>query len=214
MLMMTGILGGTFDPIHLGHTHIASQVVTRLGLQRLEFMPCALPVHRGSPHASAQHRCEMIELAIKDTPAFSLNRTELQHSGPSYTIDSLRRIRQSAGFQPAEECLVLILGADAFNGFAGWKAPRQILQLAHLVICCRPGYEVDEELFAEHRVATPEQLWERDVGGILMVAVDAPDCSSSMVRGALKQGFAARQYLTAPVADYIDEHKLYRKECD
>ena len=212
--MMTGILGGTFDPIHLGHTHIASQVATRLALQRLQFMPCALPVHRGSPHASAQQRCEMIELAIEDTPAFSLNRIELQHSEPSYTIDSLRRIRQSADFQSGDDCLVLILGADAFNGFAGWKSPRQILELAHLVICCRPGIELDDDLFASHRVATPEQLRARNAGGILVLAVDAPDCSSSMLRDELQQGLAARQFLSAAVADYIDEHNLYRKECD
>jgi nicotinate-nucleotide adenylyltransferase len=212
--MMTGILGGTFDPIHLGHTHIASQVVTRLGLQRLQFMPCALPVHRGSPHASAQQRCEMIELAIEDTPAYALNRVELQHSEPSYTIDSLRRIRQAADFQPGEDCLALILGADAFNGFAGWKSPRQILELAHLVICCRPGFEVDDDLFAAHRVATPGQLREHDAGGILVLAVDAPECSSSMVRRALQQGLSARQYLSAAVADYIDEHNLYRNKCD
>jgi nicotinate-nucleotide adenylyltransferase len=212
--MMTGILGGTFDPIHLGHTHIASQVVARLGLQRLQFMPCALPVHRGSPHASAQQRCEMIELAIENTPAFSLNRIELQRDGPSYTIDSLRRIRQNAGFRPGTDCLVLILGADAFNGFADWKSPRQILELAHLVICCRPGVEVDADLFAAHRVATPEQLRERNAGAILVLAVDAPDCSSSMVRGVLQQGLSARQYLCAAVADYIDEHNLYRNKCD
>jgi nicotinate-nucleotide adenylyltransferase len=212
--MMTGILGGTFDPIHLGHTHIASQVVTRLGLQRVQFMPCALPVHRGSPHASAEQRCEMIELAIETMPAFSLSRIELQHGGPSYTIDSLRRIRQSDAFQPGEDWLALILGADAFNGFAEWKSPRQILQLANLVICRRPGCEVDDDLFAAHRVATPAQLRELGAGGILVLAVDAPDFSSSMVRDVLQQGLAAQQYLSAAVADYIDQHKLYRKQCD
>ena len=212
--MMTGILGGTFDPIHLGHTHIASQVVTRLGLQRLQFMPCALPVHRDSPHASAEQRCEMIELAIENTPAFSLNRIELQRSEPSYTIDSLRRIRQSDDFRSGEDSLALILGADAFNGFADWKAPRQILQLAHLVICCRPGFEADGNLFAAHRVDSPAQLRERRAGGILVLAVDAPDCSSSLVRAVLRQGLAAHQYLSTAVAGYIDKHNLYRKECD
>jgi len=212
--MMTGILGGTFDPIHLGHTHIASQVVTRLGLQRLQFMPCALPVHRGSPHASAEQRCEMIQLAIAATPAFSLNRIELQRGGPSFTIDSLRRIRAEPGFRPGEDSLVLILGADAFNGFAGWKQPQQILQLAHLAVCRRPGCAIDENLFAAHRVATAAQLRERDAGAIVELAVDAPDCSSSLVRGLLRQGLAARQYLCAAVADYIDQHQLYRNQCD
>jgi nicotinate-nucleotide adenylyltransferase len=212
--MMTGILGGTFDPIHLGHTHIAKQVVTRLGLQRLQFMPCALPVHRGSPHANAEQRCEMIQLAIEDTPAFSLNRIELERGGPSFTVDSLRRMRGGPGFQPGEDSLVLILGADAFNGFSSWKQPGEILQLAHLVICCRPGFEIDKNLFAAHRVATPAQLRRRNAGAIMALAVDAPDCSSSQVRGILQQGLTARQYLSSAVADYIDQHTLYRKQCD
>jgi len=210
--MMTGILGGTFDPIHLGHTYIAAQVVKQLGLQRLQFMPCALPVHRDSPHASAEQRCAMIELAIGEIPEFSLNAVELQRSGPSYTVDSLRRIRQSDGFQPGADSLVLVLGADAFNGFAGWKAPRQILQLAHLVVCCRPGSDVDGKLFAAHRVSSAGQLRARRAGGILVLAVGAPDCSSSLVREALRQGLPARQYLSAAVADYIDKHNLYRKK--
>ena len=91
---MIGILGGTFDPIHLGHLHIASQVATRLDLQQIQFMPCAQPVHRDGPRASAAQRCCMIELAIDDQPAFVLNTLEVERGGPSYSIDSLREIRR------------------------------------------------------------------------------------------------------------------------
>jgi nicotinate-nucleotide adenylyltransferase len=212
--MLSGILGGTFDPIHLGHMHIANQVVTRLGLQSLQFMPCALPVHRAEPHASAQQRCALIELAIADNPAFSLNRVELQCDQPSYTVDSLQRMRASADFPLDSHCLTLILGADAFNGFADWKAPQRILELAHLVVCCRPGFEVDDGLFADHRVDSPADLRHRKAGGILVLPVDAIDCSASQVRAALQQGQSARQYLGTVVADYIDEHNLYRNLCD
>lgn len=212
--MMIGILGGTFDPIHLGHTHIASEVVSRLGLQRLDFMPCALPVHRGSPHADARQRCDMVELAIRDSPLFSLNPVELQHGGPSYTVDSLQRIRQAPDFASHRDRLVLILGADAFNAFAGWKSPRRILELAHLVVCVRPGFEPDDSLLAAHRVASHGELCEHDAGRILVLEVDAPDCSSSEVRDALRRGQDARRYLCAAVADYIDEHNLYRKQSD
>jgi nicotinate-nucleotide adenylyltransferase len=206
---MIGILGGTFDPIHLGHLHIASQVTTRLGLQQLQFMPCAQPVHRDRPCASAAQRCCMIELAIEDQPAFVLNSLELQRGGPSYSVDSLREI----GRQHAQK-LVLILGADAFNGFADWKSPGEILELAHLVVCGRPGFKIDTAIYVDHRVEAVSELASRRAGGILAMTVDALDCSSSRVRTALEMGNTPRQYLNTKVADYIDEHHLYRKPRD
>jgi nicotinate-nucleotide adenylyltransferase len=216
---MIGILGGTFDPIHLGHLHIASQVMARLGLQQLQFMPCAQPVHRDRPRASAAQRCCMIELAIEEQPAFVLNALELQRGGPSYSIDSLRDIRRQITRREDtqrqdRQSLVLILGADAFNGFANWKSPDQILELAHLVVCGRPGFEIDSAIFGDRRVKAPAELDCSGAGGILALEVDAIDCSSSRVRAALEMGRTPRQYLTTKVADYIDEHNLYRKSCD
>jgi nicotinate-nucleotide adenylyltransferase len=211
---MIGILGGTFDPIHLGHLHIASQVMARLGLQQLQFMPCAQPVHRDGPHASAAQRCSMIELAIDDQPEFVLNSLEVERGGPSYSIDSLREIWRQNRQRQNTQSLVLILGADAFNGFANWKSPGEILELAHLVVCGRPGFEIDREIFGDHRVETCGEITSSHAGRILALTVDAIDCSSSGVRTALEMGNTPRQYLTTKVADYIDEHNLYRKSCD
>ncbi len=201
---MIGILGGTFDPIHNGHLHIASQVQQRLELEQLQFMPCALPVHRGAPRATAAERCRMIELALADFPRFVLNRLEIEREGPSYTIDSLREIRRH---QPMQ--LALLLGSDAFNGFGSWKQPRQILELAHLVVCARPGIEIDDRLFADHRADSIDELLRADSGRILLLEVDAPDCSSSEVRAALERGEIPRRWLPAAVADYIETRHLY-----
>ena len=211
---MIGVFGGTFDPIHLGHMHIASQVTTRLGLQQLQFMPCAQPVHRDRPQASAAQRSSMIELAIEEQRAFVLNSLELQRGGPSYSVDSLREIWRQNRQRQTTQRLVLILGADTFNDFANWKSPEEILELAHLVVCGRPGFEIDHAIFGDHRVETSGELASRRAGGILALAVDAIDCSSSRVRRALEMGKTPRQYLTTKVADYIDEHNLYRKPCD
>ena len=196
----------------------------RLGLQQLQFMPCAQPVHRDRPQASAAQRSFMIELAIEEQPAFVLNTLELDRGGPSYSIDSLREIRrritrpedtQREETLPQDrQSLVLILGADAFNGFANWKSPDQILELAHLVVCGRPGFEIDNAIFGDHRVETCGEIARSHAGGILALTVDAIDCSSSGVRTALEMGNTPRQYLTTKVADYIDEHNLYRKPCD
>lgn len=206
---MIGILGGTFDPVHEGHFHIAKQVLNRLGLEQIQFMPCALPVHRDEPHASANDRCAMIELMIEDEAAFALNTLELDRGGPSFMVDSLRDIRSQV-----DSDLVLVLGTDTFNDFANWKSPREILQLAHLVVCHRPGYEVDPETFREYRVELPVALSERPAGAILMLEVDANDCSSSEVRAALAQGRRLEQCVRPVVARYIGEHHLYRKTVD
>ena len=206
---MIGILGGTFDPIHLGHLYIAEQVEMRLQTRQMLFIPCSLPVHRALPRASTQHRCEMIRLALHGHEGFLLNTMEVERGGPSYSVDSLRELRQQTG-----ERLLLLLGADAFNGFADWKQPREILRLAHLVVCCRPGFEINAELFADHHVKSAQDLRDREAGAILPLQVDAIDCSSSQVRALLDQGITPRQFLTPAVADYIDEHNLYRNPVD
>ena len=206
---MIGILGGTFDPIHNGHLHIATQVRSRLGLDQLQFMPCALPVHRDRPHASAQQRCAMIELAIAGAAGFVLNTLEIDREGPSYMVDSLREIRADSDAQ-----IALVLGTDAFNGFASWKQPQQILGLAHLVVCIRPGIEADPDLYRDHRVESPQDLLRLAAGGILLLEVDAIDCSSSAVRAALDAGDIPRRWLHPAVTDYIARHQLYRRPGD
>ena len=206
---MIGILGGTFDPVHEGHFHIANQVLIRLGLEQVHFMPCALPVHRDEPHASASDRCAMIELMIASESSFVLNTLELDRGGPSFMVDSLRDIRRQI-----TSTLVLVLGADAFNDFASWKSPHGILQLAHLVVCHRPDYEVDLDIFREYRANSPVALSARSSGSILMLEVEPNDCSSSAVRAALAQGGTPGQCLSPAVANYIDEHHLYRRTVD
>jgi len=206
---MIGILGGTFDPIHNGHLHIATQLVNRLSLEQLQFMPCAIPVHRDPPRASTTHRCAMIDLVIAGQQALSLNTVEIDRDGPSYSIDSLREIRRQT-----DSILVLVLGADAFNDFDSWKLPQEILQLANLVVCYRPGFEVNREMFSQHRVASPDELSRRTAGAILLLEVEAIDCSSSAVRVALDTGKLPRQCLPPAVANYIQKHNLYRKQGD
>ena len=206
---MIGILGGTFDPVHNGHVHIARQLVSRLSLEQLQFMPCALPVHRHLPRVSALHRCAMIDLVIAEQQAFSLNTLEVDRNGPSYSVDSLREMRRQS-----DSVLILALGADAFNDFDNWKLPQEILQLANLVVCHRPGFEVDQKTFSEHRVASADELSRHRAGAILVLEVEAIDCSSSAVRAALDAGKIPRQCLPPAVADYIDKHNLYRKPGD
>jgi len=206
---MIGILGGTFDPIHNGHLQIAIQTLARLQLQQVQFIPCALPVHRDQPQATAQQRCDMIESVLAEHPQFILNTLEIERDGPSYMIDSLREIRRRSA-----ATLLLLLGSDAFNGFADWKQPREILELAHLVVCLRPGVSVDPTLFPEYRNESAAQLSRQSAGAILPLEVDAIDCSSSAVRAALLTGTMPRHWLPSAVADYIETYHLYRRSGD
>lgn len=204
---MIGILGGTFDPVHNGHLHIAREALRRLRLDHVQLMPCALPVHRGAPGASARQRCEMLELALADEPRMVLNRLEIDRGGPSYTVESLREIVRQSGAR-----LVLLMGGDAFNGFGSWKAPDEILRLANIAVCHRPGVGVDTGLFAGNRVTSADELEASRAGAILVLEVDAPDCSSSSVRETLAEGRLPRQCLHPGVAAFIEKHQLYRSK--
>ena len=151
----------------------------------------------------------MIELAIREYPHFALETLELDLEGPSYSIDSLREIRARSG-----ATLVLLLGGDAFNGFDRWREPDGILRLAHLAVLHRPGIEVNPDLYAANRVHTPDALAERPAGAILVLEVDAPDCSSSRVRAALESGEIPARCLHPAVAEYIQNHRLYRNSVE
>jgi nicotinate-nucleotide adenylyltransferase len=206
---MIGILGGTFDPIHNGHLHIATQAVARLPLEQVQFMPCALPVHRDQPQATAQQRCDMIQQVLAEHRNFVLNKLEIERDGPSYMIDSLREIRCRSAAP-----LLLLLGSDAFNGFGNWRQPQDILELAHLAVCLRPGVSVDQTLFPDNRIDSAQQLSRQSAGAILLLEVDAIDCSSSAVRAALVTGTIPRHWLHPGVADYIQTNNLYRRSGD
>ncbi len=207
---MIGILGGTFDPVHNGHILVAAAVHRRLGLDAVRFVPCAEPVHRDVPRVSGAERAAMIELAIASEPAFVLDRLELDRGGASYTVDSLRTLESTLAAP-----LLLILGGDAFNGFAGWREPEEILRLANLVVCLRPGVAVEPGAFDAHRVESPGDLKASPAGAILLLDIDANDCASSAIRAALAAGEPPPRHCLHPqVAAYIESHQLYRNAHD
>ncbi len=206
---MIGILGGTFDPIHNGHLHVATQVLVRLQPERVQLMPCAAPVHRAEPTVDASHRRAMIELAIAGRAGLELNPLELERGGLSFSVDSLRRLRREINGG-----LLFIMGSDAFNGFADWESPGEILTLAHLVVCHRPGQPPDPEVCMANRITEPERLRDRDAGFVLLLEIEPNYCSSSAVRAELARGEVPRDCLPAAVAGYIEQHRLYRNSSD
>ncbi len=202
-----GILGGTFDPIHKGHLQIADQVLSQLGLDELHFMPCANPVHRDLPQVNNADRLQMIKLAIAGHTGFRLNTLELDRGGQSYMIDSLRQICDQGQF----DRIHLVLGADAFNVFHGWKSPDKILQLVNLIVCRRPGIELNWSNYSNQRVDSVQALKSKTHGAILALEIDENPCSSSRIKQQLQNGASAQTLDCLPEAiqQFIMSNHLY-----
>lgn len=187
--MRVGLLGGTFDPIHLGHLRAAENAREELGLERVAFVPAALPPHRALPLSSARDRFAMVALATAGQPAFAASDVELERPGPSYTVDTLRAWRRE---RPQDE-LVLLLGSDAFAEMESWREAGTVLGLCRVAVMTRPG-------------AAPAAA-ETDA---LRVEGPGLPVSSSEIRQRVKAGRSVRYLVPDAVADYIQKRGLYR----
>lgn len=208
---MIGIFGGTFDPVHFGHLRPALEVQQVLGLQEVRFIPAGQPPHRAGPVASASQRLAMLNAAIADQPGFVVDERELQRPGPSYMVDTLTSLRSELGTEP----LCLILGYDAFLGLTSWHQWRRLLELAHLVITHRPGWEQDcleqelQTLLQQHAM-TATELPMVSAGGTTLVEVTQLDISATRIRQQISAGQDIRYLLPDAVYAMIREQNFYR----
>ncbi|MBF6058603.1 nicotinate-nucleotide adenylyltransferase [Thiomicrorhabdus heinhorstiae] len=205
-MRLIGINGGTFDPIHFGHLRPVLEVMTRLNLDQVRFIPCAQPVHRDTPNVDAEARCRMIELAIGAQEKFVLDRIEIERDGPSYMVMTLDSLAQKF----PEDSLVLILGSDAFAKFSSWHQWQRILQLANLVVMHRPGELPPQDgeagkIFRDYAVAE----FTEPHGQIIDLGVTQLDISSTFIRQCLSAGEPVDYLLPEGVAAYIRDHQLY-----
>lgn len=209
-----GLFGGTFDPVHFGHLRLAEEAVSQLGLGGVRWIPAGQPPHRGVPSVSARQRLEMVLRSTEKNDLFSVDPAEVEADAPSYTVHTLERLRAELG---AERSLVLLVGADAFAGLAGWHRWRDIFALAHVAISHRPGFPVEasslpHELATEFndRLAGVGTLKENPAGGIVTFAMTQLAISATQIRKLVANGHSARYLLPDIVLDYIDSHSLYR----
>ena len=195
-----GILGGTFDPIHLGHLAIAEEARETLGLERVLLVPAAHPPHKPDrPITDAGHRLAMAELAVVGNPAFTVSPMEIERGGLSYTVDTLAELRPDGdGVAP----LWFILSAEALAGFPSWREPDRILELARLAVMPRgEGERVDAAWVAAHFPGRDDRV--RFLAGPLL------PISGSVVRRRVAAGRSIRYLVPDPVARYIADHALY-----
>jgi nicotinate-nucleotide adenylyltransferase len=200
-----GILGGTFDPIHLGHLVPAQYAWNQLGLARLLLVPSAQPVHRPEHEpAPAAHRFRMCELAARNLPGFEACDIEMRRAEPSYTILTLQALAEQAA---AGTELVLLVGSDNLPQLGSWHRIRDILRLATLAVLPRAGTPPDAETRLVH------DLGPVAAEAILANTVDSPlvPVSATDLRGRLAAGRSVQGLVPAAIAAYIAERRLYER---
>jgi nicotinate-nucleotide adenylyltransferase len=213
-----GILGGTFDPIHVGHLRLAEEVADACKLEVVHFIPAAVPPHRATPHVTAADRLEMVRLAITGNSRLLLDGRELARTGPSYTFDTLTELRREVG---ATRPVCLIVGADAFLDLATWHRWHELFTLAHVAVAHRPGFPVDswgqrmpQPLAREYearRLMQPLATHWAPAGGIATIAITALDISATRIREGLRVGRSQRYLIPDSVLDYIQARCLYKE---
>lgn len=211
--MRLGILGGTFNPFHLGHLRSAAEVREQLDLDRVLFVPASRPPHKSDPDlASFTHRHNMVRLAVWDNPAFEASDVEDRRPGASYTIDTLKVLRERYGPE-----LYFMVGLDAFLEIDTWHRAPELFDAAHFAVFSRPEYDpgalgdflagLDLGFKAHGR----EGAWRRPGGRtVRFCPVTQVDVSGHDLRRRLAAGLSVDYLVPRPVRDYLLYHQLYR----
>lgn len=206
--MRIGILGGTFDPIHQGHTQPAEEVKHTLGLDEIWLMPNHIPPHKQGPSVTTGQRLAMAELACENHQSFKVCDIEAQRNTPSYTSDTLAQIKQE---NPSYE-FYFIMGMDSFINLTEWHNWEEIFHYAHIAVCKRPGWTLPEmgrsqQLFKDN-VLNQQQNPHAKNGHIILVDVTQVDCSSTQIRSQLASGLSP-DGLEPQIQQYIIQNHLY-----
>ena len=206
-----GVLGGTFDPVHIGHLRSALEVAESLALDELRLTPSARPPHRGTPQVSAEDRLAMVECAVAGVAPLVVDARELQRNKPSYTIDTLELMRAELA---VSDQVFLLLGWDAFCGLPTWHRWEELLQHCHILVLQRPDADSEppdalRNLLAARSVSDPLAL-KGPSGQIAFVWQTPLAVSATQIRQLLASGKSVRFLVPDAVLAYIDAHGLYR----
>ena len=194
-----GIMGGTFDPIHMGHLACAEQARVAFALDAVIFIPTGQqPFKQGKRVTDAAMRLEMCKLACASNPFFDVSAIEIEREGLTYTVDTLRQLHEH---YPSNVKLFFITGADAMLSIAKWHDSTAIADLAHLIAVTRPGYEMTDEAKAELDVAN---------FSVSYLEITALSISSSMMRAWVREGKSIRYLTSLAVHDYVLAKNLYK----
>lgn len=205
-----GLLGGTFDPVHLGHLRPALEILEQVGLREVRLLPGRVPPHRPAPRASAALRSAMVQRAVAAVPGLRVDTRELDRAGPSYTLDTLVSLRRELG---AEQPLCWIVGMDSFLSLPRWHRWRELGEHAHFLVARRPGSEtaLPEALaqWLEPRRSGAGELHRQPAGLVHFVDTTALAISSTRIRRRLALGRSARFLVPDTVWELISGNGVY-----
>lgn len=208
------LFGGTFDPVHFGHLRAALEIRERLAVSEVRLLPCHIPAHRDQPSSTADHRIQMIRLAIicdQNETGLTLDTRECEYPHTSYTVNTLRSLRKEYG---DAKPIVLTLGMDAFNTLPHWHQWQELLKLAHLLVVQRPDTAPSRDsqlqtLLTQHQLLTKDDLTRTSHGGIWIEPITPLAISATNIRKQISLGHSARYLLPDTVWQYIKQQKLY-----
>jgi nicotinate-nucleotide adenylyltransferase len=200
-----GILGGTFDPIHVGHLALARQALRSLDLEQVLFVPNAQPPHKlGQPISPAHDRESMVSLAIADEPAFALSRLELERAGPSFAVDTVEVLASASRAEGRPEPW-FILSAEVLDDFHAWREPLRILELCRVAVGPRPGADpLDRAWLVEHYPGREDRF--------TFLPGPTLDVASTTIRQLVAAGSPITGLVPGPVERYIRDTGLYLGE--
>ncbi|RUO80453.1 nicotinate-nucleotide adenylyltransferase [Idiomarina tyrosinivorans] len=210
-MVVRGFFGGTFDPIHDGHTQALTALTQCIAVDQWHLLPAAVPPHRAQPAASAQHRLAMVDIVCQQHAGWIADDWELQQQGPSYTANTLQQRRQ----QFPQDALLFVIGMDSLLSLDSWYNWQQLTELAHLVVLPRPGYSIRtmsatiEAFVTAHRCQANDLQRSRH-GGVWLADIPQFDVSATAIRKQLAQRQFANLPLQAGVIDYIRQQQLYQ----
>jgi nicotinate-nucleotide adenylyltransferase len=194
-VLKTGIFGGTFNPVHVGHVINAQFITEEFSLDRIIFIPSKKPVHKEIDNdILLDERCAMLQCALEGIPWFEVSRIEVDRTSASYTITTIDHFRQ---LHPDDE-LFLIIGADSYNDLNTWKDYRKILETTSIIVMNRPGNQLDRERF---KIFNSKILFSHN---------PFLDISSSMIRSRIKSNKTIRFLVPQNVENYITQRELYK----
>ncbi len=214
--MHIAIMGGTFNPIHIGHLRIAEEVREAFALEKALFIPTYQPPHKDNGSLiPPEHRLEMARLAVKDNPFFEASDIEIKRGGRSYSVVTLRELHEK--YQGTK--FSFIVGTDSFNDITTWCEYEELFKLTSFIVIPRPGYPVKKigevipvELARKFWYDAAKEIYSNDYGNfVAYMETTLFGIAASKIREMIKQGKSTRYLLPKEVEDYIAKNKLYRK---
>tara|TARA_B100000929_G_C15453555_1_gene402005 strand:- start:64 stop:726 length:663 start_codon:yes stop_codon:yes gene_type:complete len=214
MTKLIGIFGGTFDPVHNGHTETIRSLLEIISFHQIKVIPNGKPPHRPSVFGSSFERLKMTSIAFKSFDKVVIDDREINRKGPSYAIDTAKEISTEIS---KDSSLIWIMGLDAFSSIDSWHRWEEFLGIVNIIVMFRPNIEIPKgsiasKLLQERSVNSKEDISQKDKGRILLCKVIPIDISSTTVRENLFQGKEVSDMIFYKVNDYIESKKLYVSE--